>query len=208
MQQGDPMQCGAKTRKGSRCVRPAGWGTDHLGTGRCRNHGGASPQAQLAGVVQLARREASVMGAPLDVDPIKAILECIAIVAGEVQYCSARIAELEEHEAAGKAVLVVERPLKDMGGAEDPSVTVEERREQAPGLHIWIVARREAMDRLVQYSNVAIKAGIAERQVSLAEQQGELIARVLRGVLVDLGIHDHPEVPTVVRRHLALVASA
>jgi hypothetical protein len=34
--------CGAKTRAGHPCKRPAGWGTDHVGSGRCRMHGGAS----------------------------------------------------------------------------------------------------------------------------------------------------------------------
>ncbi|HDR3524336.1 HGGxSTG domain-containing protein [Bacillus cereus group sp. MYBK12-2] len=34
--------CGAKTRDGKKCKRPAGWGTDHPGSGRCKLHGGAS----------------------------------------------------------------------------------------------------------------------------------------------------------------------
>lgn len=34
--------CGAKTRKGTPCLRPAGWGTNHPGTGRCKLHGGCS----------------------------------------------------------------------------------------------------------------------------------------------------------------------
>lgn len=34
--------CGAKTRSGSPCQQVAGWGTDHVGTGRCKLHGGAS----------------------------------------------------------------------------------------------------------------------------------------------------------------------
>lgn len=36
--------CGAKTRAGSPCRLPAGWGTDHVGEGRCKLHGGASPR--------------------------------------------------------------------------------------------------------------------------------------------------------------------
>lgn len=32
--------CGGKTRAGGGCTRPAGWGTDHVGTGRCKLHGG------------------------------------------------------------------------------------------------------------------------------------------------------------------------
>lgn len=34
--------CGAKTRTGSPCKKEAGWGTDHLGRGRCKLHGGSS----------------------------------------------------------------------------------------------------------------------------------------------------------------------
>lgn len=38
--------CGARKgkgpNKGKLCQKPAGWGTDHLGTGRCKYHGGCS----------------------------------------------------------------------------------------------------------------------------------------------------------------------
>jgi hypothetical protein len=40
VQQPDSNICGAKTRDGSPCQRPAGWGTDRDG-GRCKQHGGA-----------------------------------------------------------------------------------------------------------------------------------------------------------------------
>jgi len=37
--------CGAKTKgTGAPCRRPAGWGTDHAGVGRCKLHGGATPR--------------------------------------------------------------------------------------------------------------------------------------------------------------------
>lgn len=38
--------CGAKKRDGSgeTCRQVAGWGTDHVGTGRCKLHGGLSPK--------------------------------------------------------------------------------------------------------------------------------------------------------------------
>jgi hypothetical protein len=35
--------CGAKNRQGSGCRRPAGWGTPHVGEGRCKLHGGLNP---------------------------------------------------------------------------------------------------------------------------------------------------------------------
>lgn len=34
--------CGAKTRAGTPCKQKAGWGTNHVGTGRCKLHGGKS----------------------------------------------------------------------------------------------------------------------------------------------------------------------
>ena len=35
--------CDAKSRAGTPCQRPAGWGTDHAGEGRCKLHGGCNP---------------------------------------------------------------------------------------------------------------------------------------------------------------------
>ena len=38
--------CGATNRHGEPCGLPAGWGTDHVGDGRCKLHGGASPRGE------------------------------------------------------------------------------------------------------------------------------------------------------------------
>ena len=37
--------CGAKTRAGTPCQQKAGWGTNHVGEGRCKLHGGKSTGA-------------------------------------------------------------------------------------------------------------------------------------------------------------------
>jgi hypothetical protein len=39
----DGRTCGAKTRKGTSCQARAGHGTDHVGQGKCKLHGGATP---------------------------------------------------------------------------------------------------------------------------------------------------------------------
>ena len=39
--------CGAKNRAGDPCQRPAGWGTDHPGEGRCKLHGGVGQKPSL-----------------------------------------------------------------------------------------------------------------------------------------------------------------
>lgn len=36
------LKCGAKTRSGGKCGQPAGWGTHHVGEGKCKLHGGSS----------------------------------------------------------------------------------------------------------------------------------------------------------------------
>jgi len=41
----DKKYCGAKTRAGTPCKRPAGWGTKTPGKGRCKLHGGKSTGA-------------------------------------------------------------------------------------------------------------------------------------------------------------------
>lgn len=43
--------CGAQTRSGEPCQRVAGWGTDHVKEGRCKQHGGAggAPEGEANG---------------------------------------------------------------------------------------------------------------------------------------------------------------
>lgn len=65
-------------------------------------------------------------------------------------------------------------------------------------------------DRCATFAAKAIAAGLAKRQVELAERQGALIAELLRAVLTDpaLGLtaEQRRQVPDVARRHLALAA--
>ncbi len=75
----------------------------------------------------------------------------------------------------------------------------------SPGLVLW---HRQERRLYVAVARVAIAAGIAERQVKLAEQQGALVATAIRGILEDLDVADHPDVGMVVRRHLSVVRDA
>ncbi len=190
--------CGAEKKRGGKCGQPAGWGTQHPGAGTCKLHGGTAPAAQVKGLIELARRD-SVMG-PLSIEPQDAILECIRISAGEVAYASERIAELEVAQYVGEP----RRTLVRKAGED----TVQEVRLDPPALHIWIVVRQQAMDRLVNYSFAALKAGIEERRVRIAEQQGMLLAQAIQGILRELGVDQRPEVAGIVRKHLTLVAGA
>jgi hypothetical protein len=189
--------CGGEKRKGGKCTLPAGWGTVHPGAGTCKLHGGSTAQANVKGLVLLARRDAA-MG-PLSIEPQDAILECIRISAGEVAYASERIDALEVAQFVGEP----KHTLVRKAGEE----TVQEIRLAPPALHIWIVVRQQAMDRLVQYSFAAIKAKIAERQVEIAKDQAALIAQGFRTLVVALGHDpDAPEVRKALRAQLTVLA--
>lgn len=171
--------CGAEKRDGGKCGRPAGWGTGHQGVGACKHHGGCTPTHEAAGAVEIARREAVVMGVPVDVEPDEFILSCIRRTAGEIAYCDERIAEL-------KSAMV-----STMFG---------------PQLHTWITVRQKAMERGVAFAAAALKAGIDERRTRAAERVGEAMAELIRGVLTDLGVPlNDPKTREVVVRNLRLI---
>jgi hypothetical protein len=66
--------CGARTRRGSECGRPSGWGTDHVGFGYCKLHGGCTPQGKTYGARLKALAELGPMGGEVDVNPLDALL--------------------------------------------------------------------------------------------------------------------------------------
>ncbi len=73
----------------------------------------------------------------------------------------------------------------------------------------WMALYQDERDRLVRAARVAIVAGVAERQVKLAEDQASILARVVNSILIDLG-HDLKDQRTrdVVRLRLVEGAAA
>jgi hypothetical protein len=77
----DPMQepCGATTRSGAPCRRPAGFVTPNPGRGRCRAHGGMAPQVLARYEREDLLADAGSFGVELhDVDPGEALLITVA----------------------------------------------------------------------------------------------------------------------------------
>lgn len=178
--------CGAKKRRqddegaATYCMKKKGWGTDHPGVGTCKYHGGATATHRAA----LERnRQVEFMGRPKDISPIDAIIWAIKITAGEVEWLSSQIAEINddshwvEFTIAGQQMNVFQR------------------------------ARADAMDRLVRYSKDAIALGLAERAVRLAETFGASIARLLAGIYSEMNLDASQKAlwQVVVRKHLILL---
>jgi hypothetical protein len=165
--------CGAKTRSGGKCKKQKGWGTEHLGTGKCKLHGGNTSSGQAAA----AKEAAVIMGQALDIEPHDALLTCVRIAAGEVAYCTTMIGDLE-------------KPTESTMFGEQ--------------LNIWIQVRQKAMLSLAKFSKMALDAGVAERQVKVAERYGEMLATLISGILGDLELTkgQQKKAPAIVTRHL------
>lgn len=76
-------RCGARTRSGSPCAKPSGWGTSHPGVGRCKLHGGSTP-TQVAGavVVMEERRARSLLARLEQPEPIEhPVIELLKLAA-------------------------------------------------------------------------------------------------------------------------------
>lgn len=150
--------CGAKKRQGGKCTLAAGWGTPHPGTGKCKLHGGSVPNHIKAAAKDEYRK---LLGVPMEINPLDALIWCIKIRAGEIQWLSTKMAELDS---------------KDW--IEDTMIGKQ--------FHLYARERQHAMNDLARYSQMAISLGIADRAVRLAETYGELLARYTRGLLDDL----------------------
>lgn len=195
--------CGALKRQGpagGRCTQAPGWGTGHPGIGHCKLHGG-NTSSHVANVEkELASRSVITFGLPREVDPQQALLEEVHRTAGHVAWLQAKIASLP-----------TDADLKQLDKGE---------RLERPA--VWVEMYQAERKHQTRVAEAAIRCGIAERQVRLAEAQGAQLAGVLRGVLdavfaalADAGLQldvvlrvQREQVPEIVQRHLREVIDA
>lgn len=181
-----PRGCGAKAKRSKRddglCEGPAVTGTD-----RCRMHSGKSAaRAKAEGAV---RADVLAWGlTDVCADPGEVLLRLVTQSAARAQRYAA---ELED--------LVAKSPTLRDALIGDAWGEFGKQGEFVRGL-----ARLEAeeRDRCAGFATKAIAAGLAERQVRLAERQGALMVDVIRAVLADFGLADDPRVAEIVPRRV------
>lgn len=169
----------------------------------CRNHGGASPQAKAAAERRLqaigAEQAIVTFGLPREVDPRDALLEEVYRSAGVVDFLREQVQKLESDQVVwGKA----EEVEKQAG--EFPGVDTTHK----AAVNVWVELYARERKHLVDVCKAAIAAGLEERRVRLAEQQGAMLASVIKNILGDLDLtaEQQARVGTVVPRHLRAVA--
>ncbi len=191
--------CGATTRAGATCKKPAGYKTGHEGAGNCAFHGGATPNGTKHGQRILANRAVVTFGLPVTIDPATALLEEIARTNGHVLWLEEQIRLLQPEELTWGL-----KSDADRVGFEANTTTTH-----AAGAHALVELCQRERTHLVKVCAAAIGAGVALRQVELAEQQGALAAEVVRTILSGLNLSEEQcgLVPGLIRRHLAAVPS-
>lgn len=189
-------KCNAALRsRGKLCGQPAGWGTDHPGIGRCKKHGGASP-SYLGEVQRLAAtRAVATYGLPVETNPHEALLQELMRTQGHVDWLRIQVGQLDVDTVAGPV---------GSEGTNDVGVHFHPRYEPDVMLRLYHTERKH----LIAVAKACAEAGIEERRIRIAEEQGKLIATAITNVLKRLGVDmTDPEVPKVVRSELELLSA-
>lgn len=121
----------------------------------------------------------TTLGLPQDIDPGKALLDEIARTYGIVQWLQAKVRELEPDE------LIWGKAEATFGvGKDGPIDTATYRSDFHAYYQLYLTERKH----LVAVSAAALKAGIEERRIKLAESQGDLVAQAIRSILDALNL--------------------
>lgn len=172
----DPRFCNARKKSGELCKLRAGSGTDHVGWGQCKYHGGSMPNNAKAAARQQTEAEAvkalMKLGLPKDTDPQAELLRQVGISAARVDALHYQF-EMSWEE--------LQRAKQD---ATMTDAVPQLERKTAALMELW---DRERV-RAAKISKMAVDAGVAKRHVEIAERQGTTIFVVVQNVLMQLGL--------------------
>ncbi|WP_375490239.1 hypothetical protein [uncultured Jatrophihabitans sp.] len=121
-------------------------------------------------------------GAPVDTTPTEALLDAVKWTAGYVAWLRDKVASTQADKTEMDGVAPERVALVNEERALTQMSNVTGKREAS----VWVDLLGQWHDRLVRICSEAIKAGIEERRVRVAEQQGALVADVIRKILGDL----------------------
>lgn len=180
--------CGAKLKKEvGTCKMHAGWGTNHVGSGPCKLHGGSTPNVVKAHQRKLL--EARVRGelASREIFPVTDPTAAYADLAGEVwafkELCREKIAELNSWD------------YTDMKGTT--------------GLEPVIALYQDALSQVQKTLADMLRIGLSAEALQAAKErpsreQAEALSKVIQRLLddLDLTVDQKMQVPTALANAL------
>lgn len=175
--------CGTIKSNGEPCKQAAGLGTDHFGWGKCKFHGGTSKALTIAAHRQMATESVRILGLDVKIDPSRALLEELWRTAGHIQW--------------------IRDEIEKLGGADSLLTLTALGYKPRAFMEIY----QKERSHLAKVAAMALAAGVAERQVKIAEEQGALVAQAIKAILGDLGLTEEQTAaaPSIVRRHLSAI---
>lgn len=200
--------CGAAKTKdgvktGEKCTQKAGFNTDHVGYGNCRLHGGMTAAGKKHGARLMGREvlKATKFGGDLTITNVTAEQALIE----EVRRSTAMVRWLEERIGTWQP----ESAQSDLGNLPRLGTQTSSGRPTITEEHAWLVIYREERSHAAKVAKMCIDAGIAERMVTIAEDQGALLASAIKAVLDALHLNPRQaaQVPEIVPRILRQISA-
>lgn len=191
--------CGARKKGGGTCKRPL-----RPGQVKCRYHGGNAPQvlnAERERVVVMRIGEELTKANIEFSDPLEGLLREVSRSASTVLVYEGLVMKLRDP---------MEPPELDDEG-RPTSAPIYGRNHMGDATpHVLIEMWDKERDRHARYCKMALDAGVAEREVRLAEQQGQLIAKVVLSTIDDprlqLPADTRRDAREIAAEHLRLVS--
>lgn len=195
--------CGARKQEGSTCKLSAGWGTDHVGYGPCKNHMGSTSMGRKTAAGEMAEELMVFYGAPLDTDPISVLLDEVRRTAGHVDWLGKRIANMKAPAFEPILNEEGEPELDEKGRVKTKTSAIP------PEVEGWLRMYQSERAHLVRTAKACLDAGLNQRLVEIAEHQGAKLADAVELILVGLQLSSEQQarvpmvVPTVLRQLVA-----
>lgn len=162
-------KCNGKLSKGKpgKCTQKAGWGTEHVGHGKCKLHGGKTQTHNRSAQVAIAKQEAAKYGTPIEMGPAESLLAELARTHGWIAFFESQVGDLKVNELGWG------QTRRKIGG-EDRGATYEAKPS------IWYQLLREERKHLIAVIDSCTRSGVAEHMMRLAEDQGRMVAGVIQ----------------------------
>lgn len=190
-------KCSRNRADGQRCKANAVKGTDPLA---CRRHVGKSLAKVRAEVA--VREEVLSWGlGDTKTDPGELLLRLVTQAALRADAYSRELARVVAEKDGDLKKALTGDSYTSGGETGDPVKT---------GEYIRAITKLESdeRDRAANFATKAIAAGLAERQVRMAERQAEMAAQFVNAVLEELGLAGTPQAQAAIARHLTLLRPA